>query len=702
MIKQPKMMLWAAFLVLLCLPFVYAPYVIGSLSTSDRLVMSFPFNNTIFSNDIIAQGPQTSAILHNYSLYSTTGQYILLTSLYPNSSNYFDKIIMQVYDSTTIGKVEVLLYYNDSTIYDSGTIGDAISLKNYTFSNPSTTKTVNKIEIYGSHGSCGPVCCGYMELQATHTYVYNTTLTTIKPNVSFYISGVNTLYSLVNYTTNIVGEPLSAVKGGISSIIYVNGTYIQNYSTYTFSTWFNGSTGDIIFLSGSTAQTLYLGTGVIEFDDIPNGLYFTAPITNGWNNVILVKDQTNISFYINGQLLNTTEYNKSFDNSSSFQILPTSPTGMLSNFLMYNYALSQSELGQLYNGFNSSLNINVYDEISKQPILTQVILDVISSNVSYSLNVYNGYVFLNNFSKDLNLLRYSSNSSVLREYYINLSNNTNSNVNLYQINDSVSTSITATVLDSINNPVSDAYITALRYFPNNNTYVTVSQIKTDSEGKALLHLEKFNEYYKFTIMYPFGNVVYTTIPAYIINDNIAFQVSLTTSPVTVNNQTLNIVTSGISYNNATGQFTFAFQNVQGTNSQVKLDVYSITKQGRTLLNSSDIVASAGTIVTSINASNNTQYEAQAVVIYLNETTRLIAAKEVYIPESTDQGAYGLFLLIFLTMVLAFTAFYSISLMVVIVPIPLLLLSILGFIAFPVPLAIVLEIGAIIVAIIIGY
>jgi hypothetical protein len=82
-----------------------------------------------------------------------------------------------------------------------------------------------------------------------------------------------------------------------------------------------------------------------------------APLTqNAWNHVICTYDGSNISTYVNGVLKNTTPNTNSITAASSIFYLGENSsgtqryTGQIDDAIIYNYALSQTQITQLYSG----------------------------------------------------------------------------------------------------------------------------------------------------------------------------------------------------------------------------------------------------------------------------------------------------------------------------------------------------------------
>lgn len=352
-------------------------------------------------------------------------------------------------------------------------------------------------------------------------------------------------------------------------------------------------------------------------------------------------------------------------------------------------------------------NLYFFDTITKA-VVNNITLTMISDTNTTIKTTTTGALNLAVPNATLILFRYNSTDYLTGYYYVNITNLSYSNnyINLYIQPAATGSNITATVYDNNNNLVEDVYIKALRYFPLNNSYVMVSSVKTDSQGTGILPLEKYAEFYKFILEYPFGNTVLTTTPALIINDNLNFHINLNTLPGVLFNQTVNIQTAGINFDNTTGEFSITYSNVEGATSTVYLQVSKVTSLKKSLLNSTSLTASAGSIVTSITPSNDTVYLAQAYVVYTDNdgstVNYLIDSYSYEYTNKTTLGPLGIFLVIILTCVVMFIGYFSLAGAIILLPTPLLIAALLGLVPFSFPLAIVLQIAAFFAAEMVGF
>jgi hypothetical protein len=112
-----------------------------------------------------------------------------------------------------------------------------------------------------------------------------------------------------------------------------------------------------------------------------------------------------------------------------------------------------------------------------------------------------------------------------------------------------------------------------------------------------------------------------------------------------------------------------------------------------------VTSNSGTILLSVPIVNDTLYFAEATVNYNNDT-QVVAALNYEQRTINPFGVFGLLAVVLLTIVFAFVGYFSISIMLILAPLPLLFASIMQVVNISVPICIVIEILAISLAIII--
>lgn len=585
------------------------------------------------------------------------------------------------------------------TAYQDGTLLNSWTWRNDTFYGSAVKSYIGRRNYGGSEQ--------WFKGTIKYLMIHNRTLT---------LPEIQNIYNQGNFSINSLGEANSSIYlNGNEYIIVGNNTIPIGNSSRTVC-WFRkaatvgaGGNYHYIMTYGSAGTDNSFGIALYN-TQIFNWLYNddwyidTTATANIWQHECIVYDGSYKKYYLNGALNDSeTENAVNTGNSNLYIGRPFTTnqqyySGYLDEFTLYGRALSATEIKALARGYNSSINISVLDEVTKSAVLDYS-LDIIGDDFADSYTATNGKVWVNGMPDGFYVLRYSSSSYPERTYYVNITQYSNNNLTLYLLSHNDTTNITATVYDNYNNELENVYIQYLRYDITSNTYVLMGVAKTDSSGQAVIPMQMNEEFYKFYLYYPFGTLRLTTSPQYITSENINFQINNEELPGFDFNATMRIVYD-LTFNNVTNTFRYDFAQVDGSAIISTLDVYRVSAIEMVLVNSSNATGSAGTILVSVPEINGTTYIAQAKVLYPASppnATSLVAALSHYFGSKQSFGNLGLFGVILLTMMMVFVSAVSLTLMVVLLPVPLLLGSIIGIVAFPLGICIILEIMALIVA-----
>ena len=401
-------------------------------------------------------------------------------------------------------------------------------------------------------------------------------------------------------------------------------------------------------------------------------------ITQGSNCNMPFGFYTGIPGILNINLINAT-YAYGIDNCSNSFGIPNNATTLIETFKDSNNNLLNVNFSQL---ISSSL-LNISFTLNKNNVNT--------SNICIYPNWFSNYVDIQT--------QYQYGTINLNYYYQNyLLNNLTSYIN-FTIDTNGNTPITATVYDNFNTPIEGAYIIPQRYDWATNTYIPVGTYKTDFEGKTIMYLTLNTVYYKFLIYYPLATLNKITSSNYLYATTINFQID--TTPEVLEQY---FISEGIyfnlSFNEVTDNFKFEYADSTNLVSQGCLKVWQQSLNGNTLINTSCVIASSGTIyINVINTSGATYIGKSFVYINGNEIP-----KSVYsftFPPNNVFGNMGLVIWLLLTIVFAFTIFFSIPLGVMMIPLPTIFLSAIHLISFDVNIALSLEIAAMVIAVFIN-
>lgn len=178
--------------------------------------------------------------------------------------------------------------------------------------------------------------------------------------------------------------------------------------------------------------------------------------------------------------------------------------------------------------FARALNLSVYDE-ANQTILANatinVALTIFSGNASqtvvFNTTFRNGLTYAvcinpNDASYNVSsIMQYYAPGYAVRSYYIinMLINNVTQYINLFDVPISLSSIIQVKTYEQETSlPISGAYVSLLRFYPETNSYQTVEIERSDSTGFSIFSLIPYNTFYRWVVNYN-GAIVLTTNPA---------------------------------------------------------------------------------------------------------------------------------------------------------------------------------------------
>ena len=547
---------------------------------------------------------------------------------------------------------------------------------------------------------------------ATISWPFNTTTGTITTNVS---SGVyNITISAPSYFDNItLNHDASAALASLlyqsnisfSSVHEVTGdaiagvTYTSangqsstsrlylaagntNVTAYKVNYFSNADTITVAALEDSSRQinlsthiinvTAYNYTGgqIMEFDLIAeylNGSYTKTYSTTTGNVIVLALNGTwNLT-------INNTDY------------------ALTSNLSYASTNYTKANFTMVYT--TNSINFSFYDEETGALITNQVDVDLISTDFADNYTTSTGSLYVDLIVPATYTIRYGSAGYDERHYYFTLVNRTYNTIPLYLLNSSSSSNVTATVYDQNNNLIEGIQIQMLKYDITTNSYKMVEMIETNFEGAGVLHLTLGDELYKF-MLFSSGTLLKTTNPTYIYTESINFQVVLGGTALE-DFYTYNGITFSLDYDDTLDQFDYTYTDPSGTTAQGCLTVWRQSINGLTFVNQSCANAASGSLSIAITPANETHYKA---IGYADGN--LVASRYQSFLSINTAGKLGLFIVVLLCIIFAFSAIWNAAVAVVLTPVPLLVGSFLGITGLSLYYTLPLQLLALIVAYII--
>ena len=321
-------------------------------------------------------------------------------------------------------------------------------------------------------------------------------------------------------------------------------------------------------------------------------------------------------------------------------------------------------------------------------------IEMISTEMSTNFTTSNGTASTPILIPSIYTIRYSSLSYVQRFFMSTVIVNTSQDLILYMINTSIQTDTTITIVDELNNPVPNAKIYTQRYDSSTNLYKTVEILNTNTKGKVLSHLQlntasQVGEFYKFMVLVD-GNVKLETVPSYIYDSAFTLQINLN-NPIAESFYKSRNVSFSLSFNNDTNNFRYTFVDANNEIENGCLNIYQITGRANTLVNTSCINTTSGTILLPISPTNGTTYKATATIQYDPNGNTLIMASQIQSLGTVEGlGKLGAFMIGLVMMVMFFVGIWNPVMALIFLGMPLVFASYAGLTALPLWLTMGLE------------
>lgn len=298
----------------------------------------------------------------------------------------------------------------------------------------------------------------------------------------------------------------------------------------------------------------------------------------------------------------------------------------------------------------NSFNITFRDErnwsilYSENSSAENVIVEFIGDLQSYNYSA-NGTLYVDLLTPQDYVIRYSKPGyGRIRQYLVTLTNQSNTNLNLFLLQDSVSSDLTITVYDAaLLTPIQDTVVYLLRYNVTLNSYFTVAMYPTDVAGNAYFDVEAQDELYKFMVDYPWGVTKFISDPLYIEVTELNLYIN-TLAPVGETFLNASNISTSITYSNGSGnpQFTLTYSDVRNSATNYCFYLKTWSRYTNTVVNSSCSTSSSGSITLGGMEPGNTYYGLFTADIGGVPSTIATAWKEI---PDTDlaAGSFGVFL-----------------------------------------------------------
>ncbi len=403
-------------------------------------------------------------------------------------------------------------------------------------------------------------------------------------NVSLYLDGLINTTSTGNATTLEVSQTLTGIGvgshnwtctsrneqnnfGETTNRTFEITNFAENSQTFNLTTYESSRETFVINVSFnstefpvSTATLNYNGTGYAgsTSDMGDNKSYTTSVVAPAFDSI------QNVSFYWSFILTNITganHFNSTLGNNQTVDVINASILDKPYNIQFLNFTTyDQDNLTQITTSISSTLRYGI---------------STIIQNLSYQDNTGGNYTtsfgfnashltFLVSGNLEFTKADYVTNNYVFPQQFVS---NSTTNISVYLLNSSHSTSFIVQVKDSSFDNVVGATVEIQRFYPSTNTWITIESKETNVEGKTIGHFVVEDVNYRF-LVYVGGSLILTSTPTLIFCEESPCTITLrlpdtTGSPFDIF-EPLDSYTSTLIYSSDTETFTFTYADTNTT------------------------------------------------------------------------------------------------------------------------------------------
>lgn len=237
--------------------------------------------------------------------------------------------------------------------------------------------------------------------------------------------------SLVDSTINLnhaVSGGVSYATGKIGQAVYLDGSsflqlpaYLVNQKELTISTWINTQSSSValhVFDFGNDeSEYMYLTPNignkmcfVIKYNGLEQQLSTATPATGEWTHVAITINNNGTKMYVNGSLvaesasmtISPSDFRPILNYIGRSQLSTSLYNGYVDDFKVYNYALSTSEIANMYGDTSGVNELIGNDKFNVWPVPADGILNV-SFEDSGSQNLISIYDINGRVLKNVNV-----------------------------------------------------------------------------------------------------------------------------------------------------------------------------------------------------------------------------------------------------------------------------------------------------------
>lgn len=286
-------------------------------------------------------------------------------------------------------------------------------------------------------------------------------------------------------------------------------------------------------------------------------------------------------------------------------------------------------------------------------------------------------------------VKYDAPSHVVENwYFVNASfSNVTTNVSLYDLDDTNSTSFEFTIFDTNFNPVEGVYLRLERFYPAENAYKTVEMAQSDSFGKGIVHLVVEDVFYRYFIFNESGTLLSTSpmkafcqvLPCELSTFFIGADPTDMLEPI----EGVSNMEATLTYNTTTQIIRYEYNDLTGTATYGRLQLYKNIGAANQSVEIFDqqVNSSSGTILANVSTEDAGQIVVHGTASRGGTVYTLVNTVKTKVSTFTMGGA-GLFWAILIITLLSITMIgFNVKSAIIVLPVSMIALSVMGFISF---------------------
>lgn len=620
------------------------------------------------------------------------------------TSAYFNGVLVVSNTSTPVGNpgaaIDVNLGSIGANTYFNGTISD-VRVWNRSLS-------AAEVAVVYANGSVTDGLVALYDFDGYGTTNYTTTNGTI--NTQYIVNSsqpVNVTVSATDYfpatysdytTTSLNAELYQAIVGFTASEV-VSGSGVTDFTVCASGGGCNTSTSPSLYLTAGTNTITFSKTGWFNktFD-----INVTAVTSTNYEIEEVYQYLLNVSFrnVATGSLDPSFTLNITSDDYPYSEVLTTTTSYVLApwtndSFTLYAY---DGTVTAATNATNSTYNLAVpstynitldsywtnsfiltfYNETTDEELTENVTLQLISPSYAVNVTVTGGATNLTLLVPTDYQMIYWVDPAVPREYYTTLTNQSVQTIRLYTIDEELRDLYVPVALSQFGQACSNQTVSLLRYFIDGNAYRIVEMAITDTNGAAVLSVQPNIINYKLQFSGSCGD--YTSEPQKITSSSNSFTITDSQSPL-ITLEAFDSVSRSLTYNEDTDTFVFNWADSTNIVAQACLTVTKIRLGVRTTDYSSCTTAPSGSIIHTINDTNQTKYIATGVITLSSGQSFSDTTSADYNTGFLNFGDIGIFLTLLVLILFAAFGAASPDLMVMSGVLGIIIMGVMSFIAF---------------------